>query len=71
MPTLQVYVPDDVYTGLVAQAKRVELSPGRVARYILELGDSHGDKEIIDAMRRATREQTRSMNKQRKVKTLV
>ena len=71
MPTLQVYLPDDTYTALVKQAKRVELSPGRVARFIIELGDSHGDKEIIDAMRTATREQTRSMNKRRKVRPLV
>lgn len=71
MPTLQVYVPDNVYTELVEQAKRTDLSPGRVGRYRIELGAKVSDADIITAMRKAMREITRSMNKQRKVKTLV
>ena len=72
MPTLQVYLTDAEYTELVEQAVRVDLSPGKVGRYRIALGESLSDEEIMAAMRWAMREQARSLtNKRRKVKTLV
>lgn len=72
MPTVQTYVPDDVYTRLVTRASSLDMSVGKLLRWLGDIGEQTiQDMDILAEMRLALRASRQAANKQRKVKTLV
>lgn len=72
MPTVQTYMPDDVYTRLVKRAASLDMTVGKLMRWLGDLGEhAVTDTDILTEMRIALRANRQAANKQRKVKPIV